>query len=1389
MAKKKATSGGELFDIVNSLREHVKSENIKSQINKLPSIIDFVENKEWLGMEHYDPPIRLYLAQKLLLKCFYRGSIGNENLSLNPEEIAFINASNLTNDENGNLIEKWNTGALFRELVLVWGRRCLSENSTLIDPETGKLWTIGDLWDYGKTSLASWTYDQDAKEMKMIRDCELSFEGEQEVFKLNTSSGHSIELTDNHPLMTPHGWTEVKDLKIGDKIAIAPNLPFFGSDKRMNEDRAAVLGYLSSTSFFSAGAHIGIATKDIDVVREFHEHAQNCTNYTVAIEKANDYSLHSASMTNKRLSYVCLQKNSVTCEAKPELNNTLSSLIMVHGLKNKTSEQKFVPTLIGRSTRGCIAAYLKALFSADGQISTSNRDGIFNDRIEITFENMSMGTGVQGLLQRFGIFSTIKQRKSLSRLGSKVCISRSQDVRKFLEYIGFVNQSAETLAIWDRVKESLCDNDPIFVAIASIDSVGKKRTFDLKVSTNPALQNFTADGFIVHNSGKDFITSIIALYEGMKLLEAPGGNPYSQYNLGSAAPFTILTIANSAAQAHVLFKEMRDKVLRSPYFKERLDEKNMTSESIHFLTPHDRIRNEEMKQRGLPALPGSVQIRSGHSNSDSLVGISCYCLLLDEVGLYKQTKGSSSGDAIYNSLAPAVKTYMRKEVMIDEETLKPKIDLETGKEMMHEVFDGKIVCISSPRGKEGIFFDLYNKSHEVPHRLMMRLPTWEVNSRYSRDMLVREFPNMPEEKFRMEFGAEFSGTGGESFFPRDAVENCFSHKNLKEEKFGKPGHVYFAHLDPAVSSHNYAMVVCHKEIFFNYDVNQRDYRIVVDHIKYWTPTPDKLISVEDVDKYMMEINKRFHLGLVTYDQWNCLSVGERVFTANGLMKIEDVRLGDNLNSSNGKMNKVVCLDRAYNVDGFEIETKFGYKVRVTANHPLLVKNKGFIEASLLNIRDQVMLKDFHYDFGRVSMRNEARMAGYLISEGAMSSSRIGFTNTDEFVLADYSEVAAQVVGAMPSVSRRKMSEINSSWLDSTDLRYFGADRLSHIYSTLGLKESDCYTKEVPEFIFRSDKITVAEFLSALYEGDGNVSINPACLQVEYNTSSELLARQIHMLLLGFGIKASLKFFTNKYSKSGKHCPFYRICIYGNNILTFSQEINFRSPTKKNKLAVAVDLQINCSNKCPSRKSKGLRKKKRAQTNRSQHMHDYVIAITPTKLDIIHMEVDGDHTYVANGIISHNSASSIQKLRKVGIPALETRFTKHYKMLIYDNLYELVVSKKLLIPNNLLLKNEMTNLQRKWSSSGGGYSVSPKADGDITTDDITDALAGACFNTMDRTVRRLPQGRLVNTPVSPSSNSRVWMGPQGPMGQGTGKQVSKQQNYWAKRLQQGPTHWR
>jgi hypothetical protein len=366
-------------------------------------------------------------------------------------------------------------------------------------------------------------------------------------------------------------------------------------------------------------------------------------------------------------------------------------------------------------------------------------------------------------------------------------------------------------------------------------------------------------------SGKDFLSSIIALYEALRLLECEGGDPYAIYNLSSAAPICILTIATAKDQATTAFNEIKDKVIGSKYFIDKIGRDGLEANKICLLTPKDRLDNKILKDNNLPPSKGSIHIEVGHSNSDSLLGKGVFVLLLDEVASYKRTGGSSSGERIYTAMSPALATYGRDVVMTDEQG-KIVYD-ESGSPRMEHIYDSKIISISSPRGEDGIFYDLFQNSSQVRSRLSCKLPTWVVSPSLTEESLRRDNSHMTEEQFMMEFGAEFSGTGGESFFPRQDVDDAFDMR-ISFRNTGEPGRVYFAHLDPATSSHNYALAIVHKEMFYNEAAKQNDFKIKVDHIKFWHPTAGQPIKVEEVDDYVINLKKRFYFGMVTYDQWD-----------------------------------------------------------------------------------------------------------------------------------------------------------------------------------------------------------------------------------------------------------------------------------------------------------------------------------------------------------------------------------------------------------------------------------------------------------------------------------------------------------------------------------------
>lgn len=367
-------------------------------------------------------------------------------------------------------------------------------------------------------------------------------------------------------------------------------------------------------------------------------------------------------------------------------------------------------------------------------------------------------------------------------------------------------------------------------------------------------------------SGKDFFTGIVAAYEAMRLIECTEGDPYTYYDIADSAPIYIMTIAGSGNQAHTAFNEIQSKILGSKYFEDKLGPESIQAQSISLLTKRDKKLNQERKDAGINyQTKGAIVVEVGHSNSDTLRGKQIYTCIMDEIAFYKNTGGSSSGDIIYQSLLPAVQTF---NVDTDEPLLGSdgvqKTDLE-GNRLWVKRYDGKMVFISSPAGQEGIFWKLYEDSPYVDQRLMLRMPTWEVQPRHRREDLRRDASAMSEEQFMMEFGAEFSGTAGMAFFDKTLTKNCFQHGG-KMNRFGRPGYFYFAHLDPARTSHNFAMVVVHRENFRKED-GTKDFRVVVDDMRYWHPTPGNPINIEAVEEYILLLKRKFRLKLVTYDQW------------------------------------------------------------------------------------------------------------------------------------------------------------------------------------------------------------------------------------------------------------------------------------------------------------------------------------------------------------------------------------------------------------------------------------------------------------------------------------------------------------------------------------------
>ena len=100
-----------LLDL-ESLKQAVKNVVITAtDTGRAPSIIEFVESEKYLGLPVKKPtPIDLYPMQRIMLKAFYSGSIGNEDLYLTDEELELCKNNNFEDEEVSDIFMKKDNG-------------------------------------------------------------------------------------------------------------------------------------------------------------------------------------------------------------------------------------------------------------------------------------------------------------------------------------------------------------------------------------------------------------------------------------------------------------------------------------------------------------------------------------------------------------------------------------------------------------------------------------------------------------------------------------------------------------------------------------------------------------------------------------------------------------------------------------------------------------------------------------------------------------------------------------------------------------------------------------------------------------------------------------------------------------------------------------------------------------------------------------------------------------------------------------------------------------------------------------------------------------------------------------------------------------------------------
>jgi DNA mismatch repair protein MutS len=300
----------------------------------------------------------------------------------------------------------------------------------------------------------------------------------------------------------------------------------------------------------------------------------------------------------------------------------------------------------------------------------------------------------------------------------------------------------------------------------------------------------------------------------------------------------------------------------------------------------------------------------------------------------------------------------------------------------------------------------------------------------------------------------------------------------------------------------------------------------------------------------------------------------------------------------------------------------------------------------------------------------AYLMGLLIGDGTLTYTEgVLLSTVDQCIADEFRRIAAEQFGL--AVGAKANGKDYS--LLSVPLRAF--------FATLGLGYHRAHEKHVPQAILRAPKPIVAAFLQGLFDTDG--SANNRYDGVQLSTASERLARELQLLLLNFGLIASLRV------KQTPRRPAYVVSIYGADAISFHTQIGFRLPRKRARAALAATKRMPNIGGIPhlgstlksiqGRLAEAVDKPVALKRNKGvssifytylpngrnisyakldelitfcdqsgvacpelwelrerHYFYDPIVTLAPSETEVYDLSVAEDHAYVANGIVSHNS---------------------------------------------------------------------------------------------------------------------------------------------------------
>lgn len=254
----------------------------------------------------------------------------------------------------------------------------------------------------------------------------------------------------------------------------------------------------------------------------------------------------------------------------------------------------------------------------------------------------------------------------------------------------------------------------------------------------------------------------------------------------------------------------------------------------------------------------------------------------------------------------------------------------------------------------------------------------------------------------------------------------------------------------------------------------------------------------------------------------------------------------------------------------KIKTKSGNVVKSTYNHPWLVMNEyGYnVWRKTDNLqKGDYLIQNRKYDslVNTKNIREEFYMLGLLLADGCFDKNRISITNDDP----DIRRFIENNMSACLGIAYKKYDRPENN---TTDYHFNSKEKVELFYNTYNYKKCIAKEKYISNKIRSAGREAIRSFIMGFVDCESYISKN----DIEITSASYTLLFELKMLLSYFGIVSILK---DKTVKGYEHNDYYRLAINGNNAILYRDIVGSNSEkiTARLSLIDAGDYRDNVPN--------------------------------------------------------------------------------------------------------------------------------------------------------------------------------------------------------------------